>query len=249
MLSHTCREFRERFEPGRDDPHRGSCAECAAFAEALESRPRRPLPESLHRKLRAIPERTVVCRDVDRLYGTTLEQAAGNATNDSAAARHLQSCGRCRRLYGTLRSAMESRRRTLPGALAYRLRSLARQPEHLLPVWITDARYATAACWLLAGFLALFAGDAAALFRDSSEVVSSHTTAWAERGEEGSQRLWEAAAVCLEDGLGKGREKIELYGAPFEVLFFDTLQLIETTRDELTIEPLSAIQGEPDGRP
>lgn len=60
MLSLACRRFRARFSPGKGPgsvhPHRRACAECEAFAVALESAAgvRLPLPASLRRNLRAI---------------------------------------------------------------------------------------------------------------------------------------------------------------------------------------------------
>lgn len=57
MLSWACRRFRARFTPGTaHHPHRRVCAECEAFAAALESAAgiRLPLPAGLHRGLREI---------------------------------------------------------------------------------------------------------------------------------------------------------------------------------------------------
>jgi hypothetical protein len=56
MLSWDCRRFRTRFEPGSSHPHRHRCAECRAFAEAMERAAglRLPVPESLRESLRAV---------------------------------------------------------------------------------------------------------------------------------------------------------------------------------------------------
>jgi len=53
VLSWTCRRFRARFTPGSAHPHRRACAECEAFAVALEraSGVRLPLPAGLRRSL------------------------------------------------------------------------------------------------------------------------------------------------------------------------------------------------------
>jgi hypothetical protein len=58
VLSFACRRFRATFHPGAAHPHRRACAECAAFAAALESAAgvRLPVPASLRRDLRAIAE-------------------------------------------------------------------------------------------------------------------------------------------------------------------------------------------------
>ena len=56
MLSWDCRRFRARFEPGSSHPHRHRCAECRAFAEAVERAAglRLPLPDALRESLRAV---------------------------------------------------------------------------------------------------------------------------------------------------------------------------------------------------
>ncbi len=53
MLSWTCRRFRARFTPGSAHPHRRACAECEAFAAAVEraAGARLPLPDALRRRL------------------------------------------------------------------------------------------------------------------------------------------------------------------------------------------------------
>ena len=62
MLSAACRRFRSTFHPGSGPgsahPHRRACAECAAYADALESAAgvRLPVPASLRGNLRAIAE-------------------------------------------------------------------------------------------------------------------------------------------------------------------------------------------------
>jgi len=56
MLSWACRRFRARFTPGTSLPHRRACADCDAYAAAVEQAAgaRLPLPASLKRNLRAL---------------------------------------------------------------------------------------------------------------------------------------------------------------------------------------------------
>jgi hypothetical protein len=56
MLSWACRRFRARFTPGVALPHRRACADCNAYAAAVEQAAgvRLPLPASLRRNLRAL---------------------------------------------------------------------------------------------------------------------------------------------------------------------------------------------------
>ena len=59
MLSWSCHRFRARFTPGTAHPHRRSCAECEAFAAALEraARVRLPMPAGLRSNLQALAAR------------------------------------------------------------------------------------------------------------------------------------------------------------------------------------------------
>jgi hypothetical protein len=56
MLSWACRRFRARFTPGVVLPHRRACADCDAYAAAVEQAAgaRLPLPASLKRNLKAV---------------------------------------------------------------------------------------------------------------------------------------------------------------------------------------------------
>jgi hypothetical protein len=56
MLSWACRRFRARFAPGAALPHRRACADCNAYAAAVEQAAgvRLPLPASLRRNLKAL---------------------------------------------------------------------------------------------------------------------------------------------------------------------------------------------------
>ena len=60
MLSWGCRRFRARFspaEPGVGAAHRGRCAECADYAQAIERAAaiRLPLPARLRAELQSLP--------------------------------------------------------------------------------------------------------------------------------------------------------------------------------------------------
>jgi hypothetical protein len=59
MLSWPCRRFRSSFAPGSRQPHRDRCAECRAYAEALERAAgvRLPLPGALGQRLSALAAR------------------------------------------------------------------------------------------------------------------------------------------------------------------------------------------------
>ncbi len=224
---------------------------------------RRPLPPALRRRLREIPRREVVCRDVERLYRATRARAwarrdcdtaargaaesEGRGAADRAAERHLASCARCRELYGTLASALAEARRPLPRRLASRLSAFARQPARRLPVWIVDARYAAAACYLLAAVTLALAGDASAVLR-GTETVSTKAQTWASAGETRSAEAWGAVRSSLSRELGSGWHRARRYRATCERWLSDAVRAVGATTDELLPDRDRSVEGEDDGR-
>ncbi len=209
----------------------------------------RPLPQGLRRRLLDIPRREVLCRDVDRLYRTALARArSGNGGNTidaaaGAAERHLAECPRCREIYATLSSALAVRRLPLPRHMAARLSSIARAVSRpsatfggtgqFLPVWITDTRYAAAACYLLAALALSLAGDASALLRDTTVSVSSRAQVWVDENEARGLEAWDATAAKLEEGVDDGWNRLMRYGASSERFFAGVLTTITTPTQEL----------------
>ncbi len=181
---------------------------------------RRPMPAGLRRRLRDIPRRQVLCRDVDRLYHATRSRAWGGDSSDPGAERHLAECPRCAALYATLAAAFVPRRLPLPRRLAGELTAIARHPERYLPVWIADSRYAAAACYVLAALILSLAGDASALLRETTVAVSSRTQVWVGENEARGRRTWDATAKKLgggiEDAAAAGWRRAERYGAACE---------------------------------
>ncbi len=215
--------------------------------------PRRPMSQALRQRLRDIPRREVLCRDVDRLYRFARARArarqdpTGSSVRDGAAERHLDECSRCRELYATLTTAFEVRRLPLPQRLALNLRQVARQPERLLPIWIADTRYAAAACYLLAALTLSLAGDASALFRDTTQVVSSKAVNWVDRGETRGLEVWHATATTVRREVGDGWEEISRYGASTEKFLANVYQTLETRTLEL-IPGDVPVEGDSDAR-
>ena len=214
MLKDSCRRFRQRFAPVERTAaaHRASCPACDAWARLLETaaaaETRRPLPESLRGRLRTIPRQVVTCRDVERLYSAARRQAMEKGP-EPAAAEHLETCERCATLYGALRSAISERLPQPSPRLFERLRNLARRPRQLLPVWIADARYATAACALVTVVLMSLAGDTSARFRDATDTVGLRASDWAQKGETRGRRAWESLADAVQDEARQSRRGIE----------------------------------------
>lgn len=214
-----------------------------------EDTPRRPLPEGLRRRLRDIPHREVVCRDVERLYRATLSRAARADVDvgDGAVERHLSSCAHCRELYDTLYSAFAAARLPLPRRLSRRLAAIARHPERLLPIWISDTRYAAAACYLLAALALSVAGDASALFHGTTKAVSSKAAVWADAGEARGLETWGTVTSTLGKGLDTGWNKARSYSAAGERLLAGAVRTIESRTNQLIPDRERSVEGEDDG--
>lgn len=208
----------------------------------------RPLPEGLRQKLRDIPRREVVCRDVERLYRSTRSEAHGERAKDEdrAARRHLAECPRCRELYATLHAAFAAAPRPVPKRLTRRLRAIARHPEQLLPLWIRDTRYAAAACYLAASLTLALAGDASAVFRVTTETVSTKAQTWVDAGETKSSEVWGAAASSVGRGIGRGWHEVARYGASVKSLYAGTVRTIGATTHELIPDRQRSVEGEND---
>lgn len=192
MLNPECLRFREAFSPQDDTveaSHRTTCEVCDAYARRLEDAAA-PVPSSfstrLGLRLASIPDLAGECDDVDRLYAAVRRRARPGEAVDTKDADeptlldHLEVCERCRRIYGCLEDALAEPTRPLPHRLAERLREIGRRAPEALPVWISDSRFAAAACYVLTAFLMLLAGDASARFNATSEVVSGRASTWIE---------------------------------------------------------------------
>jgi hypothetical protein len=182
MLNAACRRFRSTFHPGSGPgsahPHRRACAECAAFAAALESAAgvRLPLPASLRSNLRAIagPE-----------PGAALPFAVPRVAVPAA-------------LSGRLRALAAPSGMSQPPRL----------PQRLPPVWILNPRYAVAASALLALLLAPLLAPAMDHGRQLLGAVDAEVSPLlaqgSEKGREETGKLREsaarAAAACRSAG-------------------------------------------------
>ncbi len=211
----------------------------------------RPMPNALRQRLRDIPKQEVLCRDVERLYRAARTRAfAGTAevAIDAPAERHLEACPSCRQLYATLASAFNLRPLPLPHRLARGLRAITRHPERLLPIWIADTRYAAAACYLLAALALSLAGEASALFRDTSATVSSKAQVWVDESEARGNEAWKATTATFSRGVDDGWHTATRYGVACEKFFTSVFKAVETTTRELIPGRERPVEGDPDGR-
>ncbi len=254
LMKDACRNFRDRFQPGVRDPHRDRCTECSRFAEVLESSTStevpRPMPAGLRSRLRNIPQLEVTCRDVERLYREARRRAGApteHADRDSASEQHLATCERCREVYGTLQCAFEPERLTIPVRLARRLTDIAQHPERLIPLWISDTRYAAAACYLLATMTLAVADDASALLRGTTESVSSRVGIWATTGEAQRARAWDTVTSSIENRLEGSWNRALSYREAGERWVSDAYRSIEDTTRELIPDHDRSVEGEHNG--
>lgn len=173
----------------------------------------KPLPAGLRQRLLAIPGERVPCREVDRLYAAARQRVQGGEA-DAAARDHLESCGRCRKLYGVLDAAFREPSRPLPRRLGERLRAIVAVPR--LPLLASDARMAAAASALLAAMLLLVIGDPVALFRSTLDAASSRAAVLTEVSADRRQALVESLASEIETRYERGREALRDGGRTYE---------------------------------
>ena len=158
MVSEGCRRFQAGFHPGSpEDPHRRSCAACAAYAEALEqaAAPRLPLPAGLRGRLQAIA----------RSEAAGLDETEP-PLNPLPVVRPLPQ-------------------RPLPEGLRQRLREIPQKKgAGRPPAWVLSPRYAVAASYALAVLLMGLTGNPVDRGRAAAEAVSREVGAVLERTEE-----------------------------------------------------------------
>ncbi|MEM6792753.1 MAG: hypothetical protein AAF725_02145 [Acidobacteriota bacterium] len=187
------------------------CREYAALIEALgEPQPAaesgaplepRGLPAGLAARLAAMPE------DLERADSLYVSALSGDPLGDRVPLGEERNPGR-RAAHDALAVtfAEARRRRPLPHALETRLRAIPkRRAAEQLPRWVTDSRWATAACLLLTAALGLAAQDASARF--------AQTTAWV---QEAPARIQETSRLAggetftqAEEGLRQASGDLE----------------------------------------
>ena len=198
---------------------------------------------ALRDRLKSIPRTVAVCRDRNRLYQMARRRARGGA-EDASMIHHLTECERCAELYETLATTFEEPLPPPSGKLVADLRSIAGRPANLLPEWITDSRYATAACVLLAMFLTVFADDSAARLADTTSRVGSRTSVWIKTSQEMGRALWDSMATELDESYLKSQEHLQDFGESCKELFHETVR----TLGALVInDPKTSDGGESDG--
>ena len=212
---------------------------------------RRPMPATLRQRLRDIPRREVLCRDVDRLYRAVRARVWDGAAIAPGVEHHLAECPRCAGIYATLASAFEARRLPLPRRLASDLVAIVRHPGRFVPLWVADSRYAAAACYLLAALTLSLAGDASALLRETTATVSSRARVWVDESGARGRRTWDAAAEKLgrgiEDGFAAGWQRATSYSVACERFFTDAYMSVTDSTLKLIPGRERPVEGDQDG--
>jgi hypothetical protein len=190
MLNWGCRRFRARFspaEPGAGAAHRGRCAECADYAQAIERAAaiRLPLPARLRAELASLPTEAAGGLLPGRLPVPELPLPA-------ALRFRLQAIPRIVRAERPERVVPEVKRREKP------------------PAWITSPRYAIAASLLLTTLSASILGSLANrlpnLGARAAGFVSREVSPLVEARETGEKELrtWNATAASRYGALRGG---------------------------------------------
>ena len=245
MLTEACRNFRATFVPNErseKSSHRVTCPNCEAWASALETElapdVRVPLPRNLTQRLRAIPEssfsrnHTGSCDSTDALYAEARRRAEGRGSGSGAAAKHFENCASCRRLYGVLEHTLLENPSPLPQALRASLHKLAK--PWAPPRWLRDARYAAAACMLLASSLTFVVGDAtAALERAEDTVRSVRATV---RESPLPEPRWEPFEDYISPLYRGSRQQISEIRSDLYRLGHKTLDTVTTRASRLSLE-------------
>lgn len=238
----------------------------ASFDASLEADARRlrepaqPLPESLRRSLLAIPGSAASeeFQESDRLYGIALEAAdleddAPEDANleDAALGTSPVRAAVVRLLAAVVRDARS--RRPLPPGLHSNLRQIPERISRRAPRtkgwkarWVTEPRWAAAACWLLAFALTLGTGDAVAGLLDAPQKIHATSTHWAGRlVERTAESLGAASAASstvrreLGDGVDLFRTRAGALAARAESWSARRLRDVEEAWDHVSQNPLS----------
>jgi len=259
-----CRRFRAGFSPAgepageadRSDFHRRSCPACEAYARTLEAASEAPsMPAALAARLRTLPGsegQRAACDDVDRLFAGARATARGGEGAPGLAA-HLAACDRCRRLHAAVAVAFAETPPAAPPDLFARLCAVARRsrPPAALPAWLADGRWTAAACVLLAVLVTSVAGDASAHFQETTAVVSSRATEWADEGKNRGVDFWQELDDRFREGYVQGRERAtnaaERLRNEIQDYLRKTLHPDDRTELEIETDPERELEGATDG--
>jgi hypothetical protein len=211
----------------------------------FDTTPPSTLPPGLTRRLQAIPQQVVLCRDIERLYAEARNRAAKRTNGEApamarepAASEHLTNCSRCQHLYNVLSSVLLEPPQPLPQRLFPRLTALAQRPSCPPSRWLQDARYAAAVCVLIATLLTLVVEDATAAFvevRGSVQVAAAGLarTVQPTSGGDSVQALFEGVIVSLEKNYLDSRQRISRLESSWRTLAHETFIGLEAKSQRL----------------
>lgn len=153
--------------------------------------PVRPMPVSLRASLLTIPEEAEQPDEIDHLYGAALAAARAESEPDLADLPTTSiRAAVVRLLAAVFRDAQ--RLHPVPERLAESLQSVVREAgrRRFATRWITEPRWAAAACWLLAFALTFGTGDAVAgLLVEAPGHLHTRSAHWAQKADEVSEDL------------------------------------------------------------
>lgn len=200
-----------------------------------------PLPNGLEQRLRQIA-RPLSCDDLSRLYPAPENRGSGR---DPAVELHLQSCRRCREVYGRLDIAYASARpapsrRQLESWRRIASRSAGRGEASLLPFplpgWVRDGRFGVAASLVMTVLMLLPIGSSSTqLLRavaGTAETVVSESGRLLDDGRARGSDLWRELTARVDAGYESGKLSLTIHGRSYSRLYDRTLQLIGLGRTD-----------------
>ena len=188
----------------------------AAGVEVRE--PEHSLPAALHQRLREIPRRETLCRDVHRGWA---ELAREELPPEEARRlrNHLAGCERCTAVYAVLEAAVLEPPLPLPARLVFRLNGLGRgraeeKPRRQrLALWIRDVRYAAAFSYLGALLVMFVLGNPVEAGARGVETVrppvESFLTRAQDRVQSTSGAWWQALEHWQSEARSEARAEFE----------------------------------------
>lgn len=201
------------------------------MASRLLREPVRPMPEALRGRLLAIPsgaaeaESPETGTEIDRLYyvalsaGNTLSTGRDASLDPEALGTTPIRAAIVRLLAAVFRDARLVR--PMPQHLANGLRAVHRTARPAWRTrWITEPRWAAAACWLLAFALTLGTGDAVAGLLDAPtklhETSTSWASGWTHTASDQARSAWTSTRGSLVAGYDLVRSRAVAFGVHAE---------------------------------
>lgn len=180
--------------------------------------PTRPMPDSLRSRLLAIPgDSTALAEsdesdELDRLYDAALAAQSQHDVESMLDEDSLQTTPLRAAIVRLLAAVFRDARavRPMPERLAGGLRAVRKtagrrqrstRKNRWQTRWITEPRWAAAACWLLAFALTLGTGESVAGLLDAPTKLHAQSSSWIQRAGVALGDAWDGARPTVQEPL------------------------------------------------